>query len=142
MALKKYWKSIIKIELKIKTGPPNQPVNQPNEKQNKSLGVTNKVIFKFHFTPASCILGRMQKHEYYLYTRTEQAIEMGLWGPAVKQKGGRQAIVLPSGHTEDRNGGEEWGILRGSCFSEYQLIIIILSCTWTKLFNYGSNTTE
>ena len=84
--------------------------------KNKSLGVTNKVIFNFRFTPASCILGKMQKYEYYLYTRTEQAIEMGLWGPEVKQKGGRQAMVLPSGHIEEEMEMKKTGISRGSCF--------------------------
>lgn len=111
--------------------------------KNKSLGVTNKVIFNFRFTPASCILGKMQKYEYYLYTRTEQAIEMGLWGPEVKQKGGRQAMVLPSGHIEEEMEMKKTGESREvAVFSEYQLIIIILSCTWTKLFNAGSNTAE
>lgn len=48
----------------------------------------------------------------------------------MKQKGGRQAMVLPSGHTEEEMEMKKTGESREvAVFSEYQLIIIILSCT-------------
>lgn len=56
----------------------------------------------------------MQRYEYFPHIRGQKT-EVGLWGRKVKQEGERKQIVLPTGHVEEGNGGEEnWGDLRGS----------------------------